>query len=249
VRLDVNIISKSFTSAADKRHEVLAGIEFTLYSGEIGVVVGPSGCGKSTMLRILAGLDQDFEGQISRPRKARLAMVFQEPRLLPWRSVEDNVRLAAPDAEEAKLAALFAVLELTAHRDHFPGELSLGLARRVALARAFAIEPDFLILDEPLASLDDALAHRLREEIAALAANRPMITLLVTHSIDDAVHLGDRLFLLSSRPARLLHRMPVATPRGERSAAVIAALKADLARLDLANTPGSADLDGEPQSK
>ena len=119
-------------------------------------------------------------------------------------------------------SALFAVLELSAHRGHFPGELSLGLARRVALARAFAIDPDFLILDEPLASLDDALAGRLREEIAALAASRRMITLLVTHSLDDAVHLGDRLFLLSSRPARLLHRMPIAIPRAERSEAEIA---------------------------
>ena len=247
MRLEVDIISKSFTSAAGKRHEVLAGIDFTLYPGEIGVVVGPSGCGKSTMLRILAGLDPDFEGQISRPKGARLAMVFQEPRLLPWRSVEDNVRLAAPDADETRLAALFAVLELSAHRDHFPGELSLGLARRVALARAFAVDPDFLILDEPLASLDDALAQRLREEIALLAANRPMITLLVTHSIDDAVHLGDRLFLLSSRPARLLHRMPIATPRAERSDAVIAALKDELAGLDLAKSSGSADLDGERQ--
>jgi len=245
VRLEVNIAAKSFTSAAGKRHEVLADIAFSLSPGEVGVVVGPSGCGKSTMLRILAGLDHDFEGEIIRPKDARLAMVFQEPRLLPWRSVEDNVRLAAPDADESRLAALFAVLELSAHRAHFPGELSLGLARRVALARAFAIEPDFLILDEPLASLDDALAMRLREEIATLAANPRMITLLVTHSIDDAVHLGDRLFLLSSRPARLLHRMPIATPRSERSDAVIASLKADLARLDLANSSGASDPDGQ----
>ena len=160
MQLEVEITSKSFENAAGKRNEVLSGIRFALAAGEVGVFVGPSGCGKSTMLKILAGLDQDYQGHVARPAQARLGMVFQEPRLLPWRSVEDNVRLAAPEADEAKLAALFDILELTAHRNHFPGELSLGLARRVALARAFAIEPDFLILDEPLASLDDALSGR-----------------------------------------------------------------------------------------
>ncbi|CCE11397.1 putative ABC transporter (ATP-binding protein) [Bradyrhizobium sp. STM 3843] len=236
MRLEVDIISKSFTSAAGKRHEVLAAIEFVLDSGEVGVVVGPSGCGKSTMLRILAGLDHDFAGHISRPEGARLAMVFQEPRLLPWRSVEQNVRLAAPEIEAAKLDAIFAVLELSAHREHYPGELSLGLARRVAIARAFAVEPDFLILDEPLASLDDALAARLREEIASLVGSRPMITLLVTHSLDDAARLGDRLFFLSSRPARLLHTVPIETPRAARTDEVIMAIKADLARLNVAGS-------------
>jgi ABC-type nitrate/sulfonate/bicarbonate transport system ATPase subunit len=138
------------------------------------------------------------------------------------------VRLAAPLADEAKLSTLFEILELNAHRNHFPGELSLGLARRVALARAFAVEPDFLILDEPLASLDAALAARLRDQIAILMDNRSMITLLVTHDVDDAVRLGDRLFLLSPRPARVLADLPIHTPRGERGDAEIAAIKLDV---------------------
>jgi ABC-type nitrate/sulfonate/bicarbonate transport system ATPase subunit len=199
------------------------------------VFVGPSGCGKSTMLKILAGLDHDYQGRVTRPNGARIGMVFQEPRLLPWRSVEENVRLAAPRADEATLSALFDLLELTAHRSHFPGELSLGLARRVALARAFAVEPDFLILDEPLASLDDALAARLRDQIAALVDSRSVMTLLVTHSVDDAVRLGDRLFLLSPRPARILGVVPIRTPRRARGAAEISDIKAKLARLSLAN--------------
>ena len=235
MQLEVDIASKAFTNAAGERFDVLADLNFALGAGEVGVFVGPSGCGKSTMLRILAGLDHDYRGRVTRPNDARIGMVFQEPRLLPWRSVEENVRLAAPHADEATLSALFDLLELTAHRSHFPGELSLGLARRVALARAFAVEPDFLILDEPLASLDDALAARLRDQIAALVDSRSVMTLLVTHSVDDAVRLGDRLFLLSPRPARILGVMPIHIPRMARGAAEISDIKAELAKLSLAN--------------
>jgi NitT/TauT family transport system ATP-binding protein len=235
VQLDVDIRGKSFENVAGKRQDVLDRITFTLNAGEVGVVFGPSGCGKSTLLKILAGLDRDYQGQVARPAGARLGMVFQEPRLLPWRSVEENVRLVAPDIADVRLSDLFAVLELNAHRNHFPGELSLGLARRVAMARAFAIEPDFLILDEPLASLDNALAGRLRDQIATLVASRKMITLLVTHDLDDALRLGDRLVFLSARPARILHVETVATPRATRSEQEIGEIKTRLSQLDLAN--------------
>jgi ABC-type nitrate/sulfonate/bicarbonate transport system ATPase subunit len=234
VQLEVDIARKAFTNAAGERHEVLADFNFALGAGEIGVFVGPSGCGKSTMLKIVAGLDHDYQGSVARPADARTGMVFQEPRLLPWRSVEENVRLVAPQADEAKLSALFAVLELNAHRSHYPGELSLGLARRVALARALAIEPDFLILDEPLASLDDALAARLHDQIAALVDGQSVTTLLVTHDVDDAVRLGDHLFVLSPRPARIVAAIPIRTPRSARSEAEIGRIKADLAMLNLA---------------
>jgi ABC-type nitrate/sulfonate/bicarbonate transport system ATPase subunit len=228
VQLEVDIARKAYTNAAGERHDVLGEVCFQLGTGEVGVLVGPSGCGKSTLLRLIAGLDSDYQGRIARPAGARIGMVFQEPRLLPWRSVEDNVRLAAPQADRKTLSALFEVLELTAHRAHFPGELSLGLARRVALARAFAVKPDFLILDEPLTSLDQALAARLRDQIATLVDSRAVTTLLVTHDIDDAVRLGDRLFLLSPRPARLLDMVPIRTPRRARSEAEINAIKAEL---------------------
>jgi NitT/TauT family transport system ATP-binding protein len=230
VRLEVDIKAKRFRSASGEQHDVLAPISFALGDGEVGVLYGPSGCGKSTMLRIILGLDSDFQGHVSRPPSARVGMVFQEPRLLPWRTVEQNVRLAAPEVSDTKLAELFKILELESHRSHFPGELSLGLARRVALARAFAVEPDLLVLDEPLASLDDALAGRLREEIATLVGSRPVMTLLVTHSLDDAIRLGDRLYFLSPRPARLLAEVPIGIPRDARGEAEIAAIKAGLVR-------------------
>jgi ABC-type nitrate/sulfonate/bicarbonate transport system ATPase subunit len=228
VPLEVDITGKTFRNAAGEQHDVIAGVAFSLDAGEVGVLVGPSGCGKSTMIKILAGLDPDFQGRVSRPAGARIGIVFQEPRLLPWRSVEENVRLVAPLADDKKLSALFEILELNEHRNHFPGELSLGLARRVALARAFAVEPDFLILDEPLASLDNALAARLRDQIAMLVDGRSVMTLLVTHDVDDAVRLGDRLFLLSPRPARILADLPIRTARSARGDAEIAAIKADV---------------------
>ena len=230
MRLEVAIARKAFTNAAGERQDVLADFNFALGAGEVGVFVGPSGCGKSTMLKIVAGLDYDYQGHVAGPAGARIGMVFQEPRLLPWRSVDDNIRLAAPKVDDEKLSELFAVLELTAHRNHFPAELSLGLARRVALARAFAIQPDLLILDEPLASLDASLAARLRDQITTLVDGRSVTTLLVTHDVDDAVRLGNRLFLLSPRPARVLAELPIRTPRSARGEAEIAAIKADIAR-------------------
>jgi ABC-type nitrate/sulfonate/bicarbonate transport system ATPase subunit len=233
VQLEVNIAGKTFENAAGMRQDVIAGVNFVLEAGEVGVLIGPSGCGKSTTLRILAGLDRDYRGRVSRPAGARIGMVFQEPRLLPWRSVEENIRLAAPLVDDAKLTDLLAVLELSAHRNHFPGELSLGLARRVALARALAVDPDILILDEPLASLDDALAARLRDQIATLVEGRTVMTLLVTHNLDDAVRLGDRLFFLSARPARILHIESIRTPRTARSNADLARIKTHLSELNL----------------
>ncbi len=228
MRLEVAIEQKVFVNAAGERVDVLRDLAFTLDHGELVALVGPSGCGKTTMLRIVAGLDPDYRGRVVHAPDTRIGMVFQEPRLLPWRSIDDNVRLAAPQADEARLSALFEILELSAHRSHFPGELSLGLARRVALARAFAIEPNVLILDEPLVSLDNALSARLRDEIAALVARRPVTTLLVTHDLDDAVRLGDRILLLSPRPARIVAEIPIRTPRAARGAAEIAAIKAEI---------------------
>lgn len=228
--LEVSIARKAYLAASGERLDVLHQVAFTLRHGEMAAIVGPSGCGKTTMLRIIAGLDADYAGKVVRP-PGTLGMVFQEPRLLPWRTVDQNVRLVAPDVDDAKLTALFAALELTAHRAHFPGELSLGLARRVALARAFAVEPNLLILDEPFASLDAALAARMREQLAWLVDRRPVTVLLVTHDVGEAVRLADRLIVLSARPALVVADIPIPGARRERSEADIAALKADIARL------------------
>jgi ABC-type nitrate/sulfonate/bicarbonate transport system ATPase subunit len=227
--LEVQVARKAFTSAAGERLDVLSDLRFVLRAGEVGALVGPSGCGKTTLLRIIAGLDRDYVGNIGRPPAGRIGMVFQEPRLLPWRSVDQNVRLIAPQATDAELADLFAVLGLTAHRGHFPGELSLGLARRVALARAFAVAPELLLLDEPFVSLDAPLAARLRRELALLVEGRSVTTLLVTHDLDEAIELADRVFLLSPRPARVLEEVPILTPRKSRTDDEIASIKSTMA--------------------
>jgi len=229
-RLDVHIKHKSYRAVSGGRLHVLGEFSIALANGEVAALVGPSGCGKTTLLRIIVGLDREFEGSVRLPAHGKLGMVFQEPRLLPWRTVEENVRLAAPDAHDEALNTLFATLGLATHRRHYPGELSLGLARRVALARAFAVEPELLVLDEPFVSLDAALAARLRAELAELVARRPVTTLLVTHNVEEAIGLADRLFLLSPSPARVLADVPIKNPRSNHGAGEIAAIREEIAR-------------------
>lgn len=229
-RLEVQIGRKSYRTASGARLDVLGELALSVPNGEVAALVGPSGCGKTTLLRIIVGLDPDFEGTVRLPAHGRLGVVFQEPRLLPWRTVEDNVRLAAPHAGDRALDGLFATLGLAGHRRHYPGELSLGLARRVALARAFAVEPELLVLDEPFVSLDAALASRLRAELADLVARRPVTTLLVTHSVEEAIGLADRVFLLSASPARVIADVPIRNPRGSRAEDQLDALRDEIAR-------------------
>jgi ABC-type nitrate/sulfonate/bicarbonate transport system ATPase subunit len=238
-RLEVCIKQKFYRAASGDNLHVLGELSFSLANGEVAALVGPSGCGKTTLLRIIAGLDRDYEGTVRLPEHCRLGMVFQEPRLLPWRSVEANVRLAAPEATDPTLDALFQTLGLAAHRGHYPGELSLGLARRVALARAFAVNPDLLVLDEPFVSLDAALAQRLRSELVELVRSRPVTTLLVTHDVEEAIGLADRLLVLSGSPARIVATVPIARPRGTHSAEEIAAIRSEIApRLGQAKARG-----------
>jgi ABC-type nitrate/sulfonate/bicarbonate transport system ATPase subunit len=229
-QLSVHIAKKVYLSASSGAFEALRDMAFTLESGTVGALVGPSGSGKTTALRIITGLDTDYTGDVRLPAHGRLGMVFQEPRLLPWRTVEQNVRLGAPDATAEELDALFGALGLAAHRRHFPGELSLGQARRVALARAFAVKPDLLVLDEPFVSLDAALARRLQDELAALVTSRRITTLIVTHSMDEAIGLADRLFLLSQSPGRVAAEIPITRPRARHTAEEVAAIQGEITR-------------------
>jgi NitT/TauT family transport system ATP-binding protein len=223
--LELRIDAKTFLSADGTPVEVVRNLRLRLEAGSFGALIGPSGCGKTTILRIAAGLDRDFVGELRTPGSGRLGMVFQEPRLLPWRTVEQNIRLALPTREAAvDLTDMVEILGLGDHLARYPGELSLGLARRAAMARAFAARPDFLLLDEPFVSLDEATSARLRGELAALTKRTKVTTLLVTHDLAEAIQLADRLFFLSARPTHIIAEKMLPPPRGTRDRDTIAAL-------------------------
>ncbi len=231
--LDLAVEAKVYRAADAAPVEAVRGLALTIARGETVCLIGPSGSGKTTTLRILLGLDRAFEGSIAPdPGSLRIGMVFQEPRLLPWRSVEQNIRLGLPRRERGQsLDDLLADLGLAPWRDRFPGELSLGMARRVALARALAIEPDLLVLDEPFVSLDDRSADELRAVVFGAAARRAASVLMVTHNIREALDVADRIVLLTPRPARVLGERVIDVPRPARGRAWAEDLRAELARL------------------
>lgn len=219
--LKVDIREKKFRSTEGVGVVALRDLSFEVGAGEFACLLGPSGCGKTTTLRILLGLDRDYSGNIGMPTKGshRIAAVFQEPVLLPWRTVEQNIRLTLPPSlKQVVLDELLEILGLSGLETLYPSELSLGLARRVALARAFATEPSVLFLDEPFVSLDEATADRLRRLLVTVWSARPTTALMVTHNLREALFLADRIIVLSPRPAKVVGIFKVDVPRPERDA-------------------------------
>jgi ABC-type nitrate/sulfonate/bicarbonate transport system ATPase subunit len=227
-RFEVDIADKRFPAPAGGRRTVLHDVAFRMHARELAVVLGPSGCGKTTLLNIVAGLDRDFTGSVrlggKPPDAARIGYVFQSPRLLPWRTVSENVALALPSAvDRACVPRLIAEVGLSEFADAYPTQLSLGMARRVSLARAFAVEPELLLMDEPFVSIDEPTALRLRQQLLALWSSRPTAVLFVTHSTREAAEIADRILILSSAPGRLIADIDVPLARERR---------ADLAEID-----------------
>lgn len=211
---------------------VLRDLEFELPGGAVTALVGPSGCGKTTTLRIMLGLDRDYAGVMTPDLdEMTVGAVFQEPRLLPWRSVEQNVRLALlPGASPAHFDRLFEAVGLSRMRDRYPAELSLGQARRVALARALAIRPSVLLLDEPFVSVDESTADRLRNLLLDLWRADPITILIVTHNLREAVLLADRIVVLSAGPASVVAAIDIPTAREDRGRDYLDRIVAEIGR-------------------
>jgi NitT/TauT family transport system ATP-binding protein len=211
-RLRISVRHKRFPAVGDAPPKlVIENLTLDVAANVFVALFGPSGCGKSTLLNLVAGLDPDFRGEVTLPQPARIGYVFQEPRLLPWLTVEDNLRLVLGDDPESdfKIASWLAEMGLADVRMVFPTRLSLGMARRVALARAFIIEPTLLLMDEPFVSLDEPTAERLRRLLLETLRTHPATVLFVTHNLREAITLADRIALLTPAPTRVLREVEV----------------------------------------
>lgn len=208
---------------AAPEHVALKDLHVTVRHGEFVCLLGPSGCGKTTLLNIVSGLDRDYDGRVSLPSVAErgeavIGYVFQTARLLPWRSVAENIELVLKPEQIASgvVEELLAATGLSKFRDAYPQRLSIGMGRRVALARAFAVQPDLLLLDEPFASLDEETAQRLRVLLLEIWRTRPTTVLFVSHNLREAIFVADRILLLSGSPGTLLTDIAVNLPRDAR---------------------------------
>lgn len=191
-------------------------ITLSIARGEFVAIVGPSGCGKTTLLNLLSGDDQPSAGTVV--REGRIRMVFQQDGLFPWLTVTENIALGLQEfkteaARAGQLAEMIRLIRLEGFEHHYPHQLSGGMRQRVELARALAGESDILLLDEPFSALDYLTRLRLREELARLLEERPRTVVLVTHDIEEAAQLADRVIVLTGRPGRIRYQLEIAAPR------------------------------------
>lgn len=184
-----------------RAHEVLRDLELTVPAQEITVLLGRSGCGKTTLLRLIGGLDRDYSGTITAPKDARTAFVFQEARLMPWLTVRQNIAfgLKKKEIDPARIDSLIALTGLEGFADALPRQLSGGMSQRTALARALAMEPRFLLMDEPFAALDHFTREKMQQALLDIHEQNRCGVLFVTHSIDEALTIGDRIVILEDK--------------------------------------------------
>ncbi|MAW52617.1 MAG: ABC transporter ATP-binding protein [Geminicoccus sp.] len=227
-KLIADIKEKSFGEEA-----LFDGLRFEVPAGQVVALIGPSGVGKSTLLRMIGGIDPDYEGDILIddlvPADAEVpGFVFQDPRLLPWETALGNLLAVKPDLADDEGRQLLVNVGLDAAENLRPGELSGGMQRRVALARALAVSSRLLLLDEPFVSIDRKLARELQALVASVVDRLGLTVLLVTHDPYDAAVLADRVITLRGRPVRVVDDMALDTPRAARNADHVAAIVSEL---------------------
>jgi NitT/TauT family transport system ATP-binding protein len=212
----------------DGTKQAVAHLDMSIRRGEFVAVLGPSGCGKSTLLQVLSGLLTPVSGEATIDGKdvtgggkgsPRVGYVFQDHRLLPWRTVAQNIELAMAAAEipksewNGRVDRYLKMLQIDAHRDAWPMRLSGGQRQRVSIARALAIDPAVVLMDEPFSTLDEVTARVMRQQLVELWQESGHAVVFVTHSIREAVFLADRIFVLTAGPARLIEALAVDVPR------------------------------------
>jgi NitT/TauT family transport system ATP-binding protein len=208
-------VGKSFSGGVT----ALAGLDLDIHDGEFVTLLGASGCGKSTALRIIAGLTEPTEGEITRSgaTSGGIGFVFQDPTLMPWANVRRNVslplRLAGREAESKdRIDAALAQVGLSGFSENYPRELSGGMRMRVSIARALSTEPDLLLMDEPFAALDEITRFRLNNDLLALWHARRRTTVFVTHSVFESVYLSSRIVVMTARPGRVFTEIEIDAP-------------------------------------
>mgnify|MGYP001815207058 CR=1 FL=1 len=245
---NTKVVVKNLTKKYDDLL-VLNDISFSVKKGEFLVLVGPTGCGKTTFLNSLTKIIDINKGQILiddepvDPKKHDLAYILQEYSTMPWLTVEQNIgyglKIKGWDkkAIKKKVDEVIDVVHLGEFRKFYPGELSLGMARRAALARAFAVLPDLLILDEPFVSLDDANAQRLRGLLLTLWQSKGCTALMVTHNVKEAAMLADKILVLSARPTTKIAEIEVDVPQAERDTAYLDEISEKVRQTGLVELP------------
>jgi len=238
--LRINVEEKTFALNGNTLH-VLEGIDLQVRAGEFVSVVGASGCGKSTLLRLIAGLDLEYSGDIvyqgNRIAGTDLGrgIVFQEHRLFPWLTVEQNVALAfsatnvPTDERRNRVLEQLEIVGLRGFERAYPHQISGGMSQRVAIARALVLRPKLLLLDEPFGALDALTRLKLQQELERLWAHEGLTAILVTHDVEEAVFLGDRVVVMNSHPGRIkrIVHVPLERPR-DRTSHAFQDIKADV---------------------
>jgi len=213
----ITIANKTYAGAAQP---TIADFHLSLRANEFVCLVGSSGCGKTTLLNCLSGLDNQYDGEIQVGQQhsaPKIGYIFQNPRLLPWRTVRENIELVLEPHQSPELInPLLDIMQLTQVQHEYPERLSVGMNRRVAIIRAFAVNPDLLLMDEPFVSLDPPTARDVRSLLLQLWQQRPHTVLFVTHDLREAIALADRLIFLAAAPMRVISDIVVPIARTQR---------------------------------